>query len=482
MKPISKKNIIKKKNKKINEENQLQNIQKVILLSINYPTNNKYNNKGYFERNKNIFNKFAHNQWNNLKVYKGQYLILFDKLHGYSLYYVISVNFDGMIINKKTVFSFSNNIFNSITNKSIFIQEKKKLNYSSNVLIEIIGYINSNSYLEEEEDFFIEDINLFKEYIKEQLKNTEIKKEQYIFDNNLFKGLSYKITSIEPQNSNYIDKNTNITITQKNNNIKKLQKIKKVNNKLFEEVIGQEKAKKKCILIEKYLLNPKYFGKWAPKNILFYGPSGTGKTMIAKALAQKTQVPFLSIKATRLIGEFVGEGAKQIHELYDKAEEISPCIIFIDEIDAIALDRKNQDLRGDVVEIVNALISEMDGLSERVGVCTIASTNRIDSLDSSVRSRFEEEIEFILPSEKEIQQLIINNLKTFPLKPDKDFDVNYLSSYLNGLSCRDIIEKILKKTLHDAIIENYSIIPFELFKKSIESIKKSKLDINRLYI
>ena len=168
--------------------------------------------------------------------------------------------------------------------------------------------------------------------------------------------------------------------------------------------------------------------------------------------------------------------------MYDKAEEISPCIIFIDEIDAIALDRKYQDLRGDVVEIVNALISEMDGISERIGICTIASTNRIESLDSSVRSRFEEEIEFILPSEKEIQQLIKNNINSFPIKPDIDFNINNLASYLNGLSCRDIIEKILKKTLHEAIIENYKKIPFELFKKSIENIKKSKVDINRLYI
>lgn len=481
MKPISKKDIIKKQSKKSNNEKQLQESQKVILLSVNYSINNRYNNKGYFERNKNTFNKFAHNQWNNLKVYKNQYLMLFDKLHGCSLYHVISVNFDGMIINNKTNFIFSNNITNNFIKKNIQSPDIKKLNNLTNIIIEIIGYVNFNNYIEEE-DFFIDDINLFKEYIREQLKNTKIKKDQYFFDNNLFKGLSYKVISIDPNNSDYIDQNTNITIIQKNNDIKKLTKIKKANNKLFEEIIGQENAKKKCLLIEKYLSNPKFFGKWAPKNILFYGPSGTGKTMMARALAHKIQVPFLSIKATRLIGEFVGEGSKQIHELYDKAEEISPCIIFIDEIDAIALDRKYQDLRGDVVEIVNALISEMDGISERIGICTIASTNRIESLDSSVRSRFEEEIEFILPSEKEIQQLIKNNINSFPIKPDIDFNINNLASYLNGLSCRDIIEKILKKTLHEAIIENYKKIPFELFKKSIENIKKSKVDINRLYI
>lgn len=176
--------------------------------------------------------------------------------------------------------------------------------------------------------------------------------------------------------------------------------------------------------------------------------------MMAKALAHKINVPFFSIKATRLIGEFVGEGSKQIHELYDKAEEMAPCIIFIDEIDAIALDRKYQDLRGDVIEIVNALITEMDGLSERVGICTIGSTNRIDSLDISARSRFEEEIEFVLPTQREIEELISININTFPLPLDKNFDIKKLASYSNGLSGRDIVEKILKTSLHEAIIEN----------------------------
>lgn len=237
------------------------------------------------------------------------------------------------------------------------------------------------------------------------------------------------------------------------------------------------------MIIEKYLQDPNKFGKWGPKNILFYGPSGTGKTMMAKALANKIHVPFFSIKATRLIGEFVGEGAKQIHELYEKAEEMAPCIVFIDEIDAIALDRKYQDLRGDVVEIVNALITEMDGLSERVGVCTIGSTNRIGSLDSSVRSRFEEEIEFVLPEEKEIEQLILTNIKTFPLPLDSNFDIKYLSKNLIGLSNRDIVEKILKTALHDAIIENEKKVNFETLKKSIEKIQKvsNPNDINRLY-
>ena len=118
--------------------------------------------------------------------------------------------------------------------------------------------------------------------------------------------------------------------------------------------------------------------------------------MIAKALSAKTGVPMLAVKSTSLIGEFVGEGARQIHSLDEKAAESAPCIIFIDELDAIALDRRYQDLRGDVSEIVNSLLTEMDGISNRTGICTIAATNQIEVLDASVRSRFEEEIEFKL--------------------------------------------------------------------------------------
>lgn len=299
--------------------------------------------------------------------------------------------------------------------------------------------------------------------------------------------MACKIINIEPKESNCITQDTKILIHKENkiDSVNKNKDYNKNNIKIssFDEIIGQEYAKRKCYIIEKYLLNPSKFGKWAPKNILFYGPSGTGKTMMAKALANKVNVPFFSIKATKLIGEFVGEGSKQIHDLYDKAESVAPCIIFIDEIDAIALDRKYQDLRGDVVEIVNSLITEMDGLSDRKGICTIGSTNRLDSLDISVRSRFENEIEFVLPSEKEIKKLILYNVKSFPLPLNEDFDIDYLVSSCYGLSNRDIVEKVLKTALHDAIIENNNTVTFDSFKKATTNIKKTSqfCDLNRLY-
>jgi AAA family ATPase len=146
-----------------------------------------------------------------------------------------------------------------------------------------------------------------------------------------------------------------------------------------------------------------------------------------------------------------------MHQLYDRAEELEPCIIFIDELDAIALDRRFQELRGDVAEIVNALLTEMDGIEERKGVCTIAATNRIESLDPAVRSRFEEEIEFSLPDDEERLAILKAYIKTFPLKVSKDVNLKALARLTKGFSGRDLVEKVLKAALHEAILKGDSV-------------------------
>ncbi|MDP2845597.1 MAG: AAA family ATPase, partial [Candidatus Methanoperedens sp.] len=210
-----------------------------------------------------------------------------------------------------------------------------------------------------------------------------------------------------------------------------------------------------------------------PKNILFHGPAGTGKTMLAKALANASDVPFLPVRATKLIGEFVGDGARQIHQLYEKAEEMAPCIIFIDEFDAIALNRNYQEIRGDVAEIVNALLTEMDGIEEREGICTIAATNMLHTLDPAVRSRFEEEIEFTLPTLEERYKILKLYSRTFPNKLGKDVNLEAIAKQTQGFSGRDLVEKLLKNAFHKAILSGGKVTKIHFERALAEAIGKT---------
>lgn len=319
----------------------------------------------------------------------------------------------------------------------------------------------------------IENADVFEVYAREQWNGHIARKGDFLFDRRMFPDFAYEIKEVRPPGST-IGMKTSIIVEDESLTI---PVIENSSNITFESVIGQNNAKQKCRLIEKYLEQPDKFGKWAPRNVLFFGPSGTGKTMLAKALANKANVPILPVKATQMIGEYVGEGARQIHQLYDKAEDMAPCIIFIDELDAIALDRRHQELRGDVAEIVNALLTEMDGIVERSGICTIGATNRKNFLDPAVRSRFEEEIEFILPEESERLQIIKTNIDTFPI-PVKDIDMKKIAMLTKGFSGRDIVEKVLKTGLHQAIIEDQNIVLGKYFEKAIEKLLQQNNSIN----
>gem|GEM_PF-75619 len=291
---------------------------------------------------------------------------------------------------------------------------------------------------------------LFELYAREQWYGEVVKPGCYLFDRRLYPDFAFKVVQVYPRHS-VVGSDTTIKVEQK------VEKTKESYNVAFEDVVGQEIAKRKVKVIEKFLADPEKFGKWAPRNILFYGVSGTGKTMIAKALSAEAKVPMLAVKATSLIGEFVGEGAKQIHSLYEKAEQIAPCIIFMDELDAIALDRRYQELRGDVSEIVNSLLTEMDGIHKRKGVCTIAATNKIEFIDSSIRSRFEEEIEFKIPSQAERLMILEINMRTLPVEVDMSVDLKAIARATEGFSGRDLTEKVLKPALHQAIMEDSKV-------------------------
>lgn len=334
------------------------------------------------------------------------------------------------------------------------------------IVLQSVGY-PFNFPLMESHNLEVSDKKLFEYYAKEQWLGTEVNEGSYLFDQKIIPDYGFKIVSVYPNNS-IIGENTSIVLLSEEKVYH--NKMEPFSNDLkIEDIIGQNQAKNKCKTIMKYLENPEKFGQWAPRNILFYGVPGTGKTMLAKSLANELNVPFYLIKATSLIGNHVGEGAAEIHNLFDLALKTSPSVIFIDEIDAIGLHRRFQSLRGDVSEIVNALLTEMDGIHENDGVVTIAATNNPEQLDFAVRSRFEDEFQFIVPNEKERIAIFEKYISELPFKVEPKAEK--LAKLTQGMSGRDIKEKILKSSLHSAISKDKEIISMEDIKQALNNLK-----------
>ena len=360
------------------------------------------------------------------------------------------------------------------TNQKQVIKDKENKEYAEIVVIKPVGYPFDFNLMDD--DIEIKNTALFEEYAREQWLGLVVKENSHLFDQKIIPDYGFEIVTAKPNNS-IISEKTKIKIITDEIQSKEDNKIK--SDIKLTDIVGQKNAKSKVKVITKYLENPESFGPWAPKNILFYGLPGTGKTMLVKALANELEVPLYLIKATSLIGEHVGDSASKVHDLFKKASENSPSIIFIDEIDAIALHRSFQSLRGDVSEIVNSLLTEMDGIIENKSVITIAATNNPTSLDYAVRSRFEEEIEFKLPSDDERLRILENNLQTIPL--DYDLDLEKIVKLTKGLSGRDIKEKILKTSLHNAIANDSDTVTMENIDYAIKSSKIKNKDVKGMF-
>jgi len=319
------------------------------------------------------------------------------------------------------------------------------------------------------------DKELFELYAREQWEGYTVNEGSFLFDQKLLPDFAFKIIKAHPNNSQ-VTLNTSIVLIEN----EETREFKKIQSDLkMDDVVGQERAKEKCKIIMKYLQEPDKFKEWAPRNVLFHGKPGTGKTMLAKSLTNELKVPLFLVKATRLIGEHVGDGARQIHELFEAAAQSAPSVIFIDEMDAIGLDRKYQSLRGDVSEVVNALLTEMDGIDQNYGVVTIGATNNPYLLDFAVRSRFEEEIEFVIPNKEQRHKMLQNYIKTMPLKVD--VSVERLANVSKGMSGRDIKERLLKTALHKAISDDVEVLSWEHMEYALKLHKNEKNEPKNMF-
>ena len=212
----------------------------------------------------------------------------------------------------------------------------------------------------------------------------------------------------------------------------------------FKDVAGLEEAKVEIMEIVDFLKNaPKYreLGAKIPKGALLVGPPGTGKTLLAKAVAGEANVPFLSISGSDFVEMFVGVGASRVRDLFDQAKKKAPCIVFIDEIDAIGRARgKNAGFSGndERENTLNQLLTEMDGFQTNAGVIILAATNRADILDKALMraGRFDRQIEVGLPELSERKEIF--NVHLRKLKLDSDLDRDFLAKQTPGFSGADI--------------------------------------------
>ena len=212
----------------------------------------------------------------------------------------------------------------------------------------------------------------------------------------------------------------------------------------FKDVAGQAGAKQEMQEIVDFLKNPQKYtdlGGKIPKGALLVGPPGTGKTLLAKAVAGEAGVPFFSMSGSDFVEMFVGVGASRVRDLFEKAKQKAPCIIFIDEIDAVGRARSKNPAMGGNDErenTLNALLTEMDGFGTNSGIITLAATNRADMLDSALMraGRFDRQIHVDLPDLNERLEVFKVHLK--PLKLDENLDIEFLARQTPGFSGADI--------------------------------------------
>ena len=257
------------------------------------------------------------------------------------------------------------------------------------------------------------------------------------------------------------------------------------NQVTFKDVAGLYGAKDEVMEIVDFLKNPKKYtalGGKIPKGALLVGPPGTGKTLLAKAVAGEANVPFFSISGSDFVEMFVGVGASRVRDLFRQAKEKAPCIVFIDEIDAVGRARgKNAGFSSndERENTLNQLLTEMDGFGSNSGVIILAATNRADILDKALMraGRFDRQIHVELPDLKERVEIFQVHLRN--LKLEENFDVEFLAKHTPGFSGADIAN-VCNEAALTAARKNKEVIDKQDFLDAVDRIiggleKKSKI-------
>lgn len=224
----------------------------------------------------------------------------------------------------------------------------------------------------------------------------------------------------------------------------------------FSDVAGEDEAKENLTEIVDYLHNPnkyKEIGASMPKGILLVGPPGTGKTMLAKAVAGESNVPFFSMSGSEFVEMFVGMGASKVRDLFKQAKEKAPCIVFIDEIDAIGKKRDGQIGGNDEREqTLNQLLTEMDGFEGNTGVIILAATNRPESLDPALTrpGRFDRRVPVELPDLKGREEILKVHARKIRLSDDIDFNkIARMASGASGAELANIVNEAALRAVRD---------------------------------
>ena len=240
----------------------------------------------------------------------------------------------------------------------------------------------------------------------------------------------------------------------------------------FADVAGEDEAKENLQEIVNYLHDPskyKEIGASMPKGILLVGPPGTGKTMLAKAVAGESNVPFFSISGSEFVEMFVGMGASKVRELFNQAKEKAPCIVFIDEIDAIGQKRSGGAYGGndEREQTLNQLLTEMDGFESNNGVIILAATNRPESLDPALTrpGRFDRRVPVELPDLKGREAILRVHAKKVKLEPDVDFTA--IARMASGASGAELANIVNEAALH-AVRSGRKLVSQSDLEESIE--------------